>query len=166
MKYILMIIASICFIGCLTPQKATDYLKKKDKLDDVCAENFPVKDSLIKGDTTIVTDTLINTDTLETFEVIRDTVHHTVTLPAKVITKTKVVTDTIIRQDNAKINALQDDIRARDKTIGDRDNEITKLKSDYEDMKGKRNKLRWWLYIIAGAAGLYIALKVKKIIPF
>jgi hypothetical protein len=166
MKVTIFLFVSFFMIGCMTTEKATSFLKKKDKLDDVCAENFPVKDSLIKGDTVTVVDTIVNTDTLETFETFRDTVHHTITLPAKVITKTRVVTDTVIRQDNAKINALEDNVRDRDKTIGERDNKITVLGEKLSDMTGKRNKWRIWFWVLLGAAGLYTLLKLKRIISF
>lgn len=166
MKLIISLLLATIFIGCMTTEKATSFLKKEDKLDDVCAENFPVKDSLIKGDTVLVIDTLVNTDTLETFEVFRDTVHHTITLPAKIITKTRTVIDTIIRQDNAKINALQDDLRDRDKTITERDKKISALEIKLYDMTGKRNKWRLWFWILVAIAGTYSLLKIKRIISF
>lgn len=164
MKLATILLSVFLLSGCLTSKKATDYLKKKDKLDDVCAENYPAKETFIKGDTITVVDTTYSTDTLDIYEVVRDTVHHTKFLPGKTITKTKTVTDTVKVVDNALINSLQDDIREKNAVISERDNTITQLRKDYDAMKGSRNKFRWWFFIVVGAIGAYTFLRIKKII--
>ena len=163
MRYLLI---AILFASCMTPQKATDYLKKKDKLDDVCAENFPVKDTFIVGDT------VIDTDTLETFEVytdtttLRDTVYITRTLPGKTITKTITRTDTIRRRDFAYENVLADQVRQCTDLQLQLIDKNTKLTEQVEDWKGKARKRNWIILILIGAIGAYTFLKIKKLIPF
>ncbi|HET8686548.1 MAG TPA: hypothetical protein VFM18_07765, partial [Methanosarcina sp.] len=36
--------ATLFLMGCMTPKKAVDYLKKKELLADTCAANFPVRE--------------------------------------------------------------------------------------------------------------------------
>lgn len=57
--------ATSFLLGCMTPKKAVDYLKKKELLADTCAANFPVKertDTLIeiryREDSTLINELL------------------------------------------------------------------------------------------------------------
>ena len=152
-----------CLSSCLTTQKAKDYLKEKDKLAEICAETYPVKEVFIKGDSVTVLDTLyVGENVFDTlYYTIKDTVTRVITktLPAKVITKTIHVTDTIVKENTARIEDFN--IQLRNKEI---ENGI--LKADRDNWKSKAKQRFWWLLIAIGAMGAYTILKIKKILPF
>lgn len=144
--------------------KAKDtFDNNKKEAAEYCADKFPVKTEYIKGDSVLVLDTLyvgenvFDTVTVET----KDTVYRTITktLPAKVITKTITVTDTIVKENTAKAVYYE-------KLNIEKDATIAVLQSQFSDMKSSRNKFRLWFWILVGAIGLYTALKIKKILPF
>ena len=141
-------------------EKAVQRLLARDKMDDYCADLFPVKDSLIKGDSVVIFDSLYlpgenTTDTLIEKDTVRITI--TKTLPSKTIIKTVYKTDTIIRQDNAALNALRDDNRKLVDLLAAETAESKK-------QKGRANKFLLWFLIAVGAGAMYIFLKFKKII--
>jgi len=150
-------------VSCLTTQKAKDYLKEKDKLAEICAETYPVKTEYIKGDSVTVLDTLyVGENLFDTlYYTIKDTVTRVITktLPAKIITKTIHVTDTIVKENTARIEDFN--IQLRNKDI---ENGI--LKADRDNWKSKAKQRFWWLLIAIGAMGAYTILKIKKIISF
>ena len=152
-----------CLSSCLTTQKAKDYLKEKDKLAEICAETYPVKTEYIKGDSVTVLDTLyVGENLFDTlYYTIKDTVTRVITktLPAKIITKTIHVTDTIVKENTARIEDFN--IQLRNKDI---ENGI--LKADRDNWKSKAKQRFWWLLIAIGAMGAYTILKIKKIISF
>ena len=152
-----------CLSSCLTTQKAKDYLKEKDKLAEICAETYPVKEVYIKGDSVTVLDTLyVGENLFDTlYYTIKDTVTRVITktLPAKIITKTIHVTDTIVKENTARIEDFN--IQLRNKDI---ENGI--LKADRDNWKSKAKQRFWWLLIAIGAMGAYTILKIKKIISF
>ena len=152
-----------CLSSCLTTQKAKDYLKEKDKLAEICAETYPVKEVYIKGDSVTVLDTLyVGENLFDTlYYTIKDTVTRVITktLPAKIITKTIHVTDTIVKENTARIEDFN--IQLRNKEI---ENGI--LKADRDNWKSKAKQRFWWLLIAIGAMGAYTILKIKKIISF
>jgi hypothetical protein len=125
-----------------------------------CADKFPVKEVYIKGDSILTFDTLyvggdIVIDTVET----KDTVYITVTktLPAKVITKTVRVTDTVVKENTAMVFELTNLVKTKDAQIL----KITEEKNEW----AKKAKQRFWLIlIIIGAAGTYTFLKLKRIL--
>lgn len=162
----LAMVLTAVFTRCSPVKKAIEtFDKHPDAAAEYCADRFPVKDSLIKGDTVTTIDTsyemLFITDTVRTL----DTVRITITKPVTV-TKTRIITDTVIRENTARVTALNNQVEACQVTVNDRDARITRLQADYDGMKAKRNKWRLWLWIAVGAVGAYTALKIKKLIPF
>jgi len=144
--------------------KAKDtFDNNKKEAAEYCAEKFPVKTEYIKGDSVLLLDTLyvgenvFDTVTVET----KDTVYRTITktLPAKVINKTIRITDTIVKENTARIEDFR--IQLRNKDI---ENGI--LKADRDNWKSKAKQRFWWLLIAIGAMGAYTILKIKKIISF
>jgi len=144
--------------------KAKDtFDNNKKEAAEYCAEKFPVKTEYIKGDSVLLLDTLyvgenvFDTVTVET----KDTVYRTITktLPAKVINKTIRITDTIVKENTARIEDFN--IQLRNKEI---ENGI--LKADRDNWKSKAKKRLWWFLIAVGAIGAYTILKIKKIISF
>lgn len=99
--------------GCATQRKAEKFYKKHPvELAKVCAEKYPVKDSIIKGDSVVIYDTLwgletrVDTLTVEP-QVITKTIEKTV---PKLVTKVVTVHDTIVRENTAKTAVLSSQI--------------------------------------------------------
>lgn len=152
--------------GCMTPEKATSFLKKKDLLDDTCAANFPVQEKFIKGDTIETTDTLwgidYQTDTIRA----NDTVYIKRVEPGKTITRTIRVVDTVVKRDIAYENVLQDKNRDLTTVNNKQTQKIETLTESVEEWKAKAKKRMLWVLILIGAVGMYTLLKVRKLIPF
>lgn len=166
MKPLFILIVSVLLYSCITTEKATNFLKKKGELAEICADHYPVIDTLFPGDTVIVTDTLetFDRDTITVSQIINDTLVIIKTPPPKIIRETKIIRDTIVRRDRAREAALEQQLTDAYKIIGERDKKITELTNDFNDMKKKRNKWRWIVFVIAGALGMLVFLRVKKII--
>lgn len=130
-----------------------------------CADRFPVRDTVIKGDTVTTTDTVTNMLFFSDTTKVLDTIRITITKPVT-ITRTRTVIDTIVRENTARVAVMQNQVAACHETVGKRDAEITKLKADYNSMKGKRDRWRWLFWLMVGAAGAYVFLKIRKLIPF
>ena len=159
-----VVIVSLLFSCTNKIAKAKDtFDNNKKEAAEYCADKFPVKTEYIKGDSVLVLDTLyvgenvFDTVTVET----KDTVYRTITktLPAKVINKTIRITDTIVKENTARIEDFN--IQLRNKEI---ENGI--LKADRDNWKSKAKQRFWWLLIAIGAMGAYTILKIKKIISF
>jgi hypothetical protein len=138
--------------GCMTTQKATDYLKKKGELAGLCADEYPVKDTVVLGDTITVT------DTLETFDVLidtvrsKDTVTITKTLPAKTIRVTSTIRDTVFRENTARV-AQQAQVIDRltvenNELIGKLSQAIESHDKDKARWRGKIG-IPWWIFLLA-----------------
>ena len=138
-------------------------MKDADALAKICADEFPVKEVFIKGDSVLLFDTLyVGENIFDTvYKTFNDTVTRVITktLPAKIITKTIHVTDTIVKENTARIEDFN--IQLRNKDI---ENGI--LKADRDNWKSKAKQRFWWLLIAIGAMGAYTILKIKKIISF
>ena len=166
----MIIMSTMLIVGCLSScnpqrkiQKAERVLKDADALAKICADEFPVKEVFIKGDSVLLFDTLyVGENIFDTvYKTFNDTVTRVVTktLPAKVINKTIRITDTIVKENTARIEDFN--IQLRNKEI---ENGI--LKADRDNWKSKAKQRFWWLLIAIGAMGAYTILKIKKIISF
>ena len=166
----MVIMSTMLIVGCLSScnpqrkiQKAEQVLKDADALAKICADEFPVKEVFIKGDSVLLFDTLyVGENIFDTvYKTFNDTVTRVVTktLPAKIITKTIRITDTIVKENTARIEDFN--IQLRHKEI---ENGI--LKADRDNWKSKAKQRFWWLLIAIGAMGAYTILKIKKIISF
>lgn len=165
MKYLLLLIL-LC--GCYTERKAKEQFSKAaiayPKIPaEFCANEFPVKDS-------IITDTLLTTDTLyveglsdtimiQDFDTVRITI--TKTLPAKIITNTVHIRDTIIRENTAALKSCEID---KSKTI----DLLVKKTAEADKYKGQAKKRGWIMWgliaLLIAYVGLRIYLKAKKVI--
>lgn len=150
----------IMMVGCKSPEKATAYLKKKGKLAEVCANEFPVKETVIykKGDTVIQTvevpgEKITITDTLNLNGEIVYRDRFISCPPTK--TTTKTVHDTVfqIRENTARVEQFK-------QLLADQDKEL-KATQDESD-KYQNRAARWWVWILVGSAltiGIRVALK-------
>lgn len=147
-------------IGCNPVEKAKKTLSaNKEEAAKFCADEFPVKEVFIKGDSVVIT------DTLESFEVwidtvtTKDTVYITKTLPGKVITRTVRTTDTVVRRDMARESVLEDQL------INERDltqeliKQNTELQKKVNRWKGKIG-IPWWVFLVL-LTGLFLGFKGK-----
>lgn len=138
----------------------------KEVLVGFCADEFPVKDSIIK-DTVTTTDTvLIQGGVIEDTVLINDTVRITIvkTLPAKVITNTVHIRDTIIKEGGKTAAQLRSCEIDKSKTI----DLLVKKTAESDKYKGQAKKRGWIMWglilLIALVVGLNIYLRTKKII--
>ena len=164
MRYLVIITLTILFAGCATQRKAEKFYKKNPiELAKKCATEFPVRDSLIKGDTIINYDTLwgleYRTDTLISEpQIITET--KTVTVP-KLVTKYVTVRDTIVRENTAKVSVLNSRIAIlsdSNRKLSDKNAEISQERDRY---KAERNKWKLRFFLLLFGVGLAYAAKVK-----
>jgi hypothetical protein len=165
MKYLIFLLL-VAFASCNPAKKATKYMRDHPEVNaPVCADQFPIREVTLPGDTVTVT------DTLETFEVlvdtlrVADTLYITRTTQPKIIRETRTVVDTVIRENTARIGELLVTVRDRDETIKSRDDKITKQGKDNDDLRTARNRWRLYFFLLLGAVGVYGFLKFKRILP-
>lgn len=165
MKYLLLI---LLLSSCYSERKAKNQFSKAaiayPKIPaEFCADEFPVKDSVIK-DTVITTDTLYieglaDTVMIQDFDTVRITI--TKTLPAKVITNTVHIRDTIIKTNTAEIAACEIDKSKLTGLLVSKTDEADK----YKVQAKRRGQFMWSLIaILIAYIGLKIYLRTKKII--
>jgi len=164
--------STMLIVGCLSScnpqrkiQKAEQVLKDADALAKICADEFPIKTEYIKGKDSISFDTLYVDGIINDTTILVDTVTKLVTkvvtksLPAKIITKTIRIVDTIREENPATIKVLKDEIVVYKIRNG-------VLEADRDNWKVKAKQRLWWFLIAVGAIGAYTILKIKKIISF
>ena len=140
-------------------------MKDADALAKICADEFPIKTEYIKGKDSISFDTLYVDGIINDTTILVDTVTKLVTkvvtksLPAKIITKTIRIVDTIREENPATIKVLKDEIVVYKIRNG-------VLEADRDNWKVKAKQRLWWFLIAVGAIGAYTILKIKKIISF
>lgn len=153
---------SIVLSGCMTQNKfnkAAD--KHPDWLASECVENFPVTERLLPGKT----DTLIQTDTRTdtvTIYVEKDGKPYPVKVACPSCNRTTMTlykTDTLVREDSAKIYLAIDryvqESNAHDKTR----EELAEMVREKET----RTKQRNWLFAIVLVVVGYIGLRVARV---
>jgi len=145
---LLAIAAMGLFASCKSPEKAANYLKKKDALAGICAAEYPVKEKTIfkAGDTVIkeiVTPgiTITKRDTVISG---RDTIYRiteVVCPPSK--ERIKIVHDSIfIMQENtARIAQLKSELEAKERNI----QAVTQAKN-----KSDKKLDYWWIVYVLG----------------
>ena len=164
MKYLLIITLTILFAGCATQRKAEKFYKKHPvELAKKCATEFPVRDSLIKGDTIINYDTLwgleYRVDTLISEpQVITET--KTVTVP-KLVTKYLTIRDTIVRENTAKVAVLNNSNRKLAEINADLSQKLVRISAERDTFKHERNKWKLRFFLLLFGVGLLYAAKVK-----
>ena len=162
MRYLVIITLTVLFAGCFTPKKAVDVLirpKNEPVLAELCAYRYPVKDSIIKGDSVIRFDTLWETYT-DTLISEPQVIIETKIVP-KSVTKWVTIRDTIVRENTAKISVLNSQIAELDKLNRYYSEWVDELSQDLESCKKERNKWKFRFFLLLGIFGLLYAAKVK-----
>lgn len=152
----------VILAACTTPRKAVDVLsrpKNEPVLSELCAYRYPVRDSIIKGDSIVHFDTLWETytDTLISEpQVIIET-----KLVPKTVLKTVTVRDTIIRENTAKISVLGRQIEKLKEVNLKQSEMIGSLTTERDDFKKARDKWKLRFFLLLFGVGLAYAAKVK-----
>jgi hypothetical protein len=160
-----ILIGALSALGCYNQRKATNQFSKAvvayPKIGaDYCGDAYPVRDSIIKGDSILTTDTvtyfeqLSDTVMIHDFDTVR--VYITKTLPAKIITNTIHTIDTIIKEGGgtlAKLTSCQID-----------NSRLTQLlvtvTADRDKWQGKAKTRWWWIALLIGGIVGTIAIKI------
>ena len=149
--------------SCVTPKKAVDVLsrpKNEPVAAEFCAAKYPVRDSIIRGDSVIRFDTLWETytDTLISEpQVITET-----RIVPKTVTKWITRTDTIIRENTAKVSVLNSQIAKLfdlNRNLSEKNTELTQQRDEYKSQRNKARLINWILYVVIG---LSIGFLVRK----
>ena len=159
MKNLLLL---LLLTSCVTPKKAVDVLsrpKNEPVAAEFCATKYPVKDSIIKGDSVIRFDTLWETFT-DTLISEPNVIIETKLVP-KTVTKTVVVRDTIIRENTAKVYALGSQIAKLNEANQALNTKTHELTGERDTFKHERNKWKLRFFLLLFGVGLAYALKVK-----
>lgn len=156
LSFALIMMITGMFGACNPAKKAQRELEKAKKVLDgnygeaakFCADKFPPKIEYIKGDSVLVLDTLyvggdVVFDTVKT----KDTVFITKTLPAKVITKSVRIVDTIRDSNPAALIAANVRLNEKIGELAVCNAKADELKKNMEDWK-KKAKTRNWLWLL------------------
>lgn len=181
MKKVLLILLSLfimvgisrCLTGCATQQsvnkkvhrkaeKAKKYLKDNYLLPKICAEEFPIKTEYIKGDSIVHFDTLYVDGVIYDTVVLNDTVYITRSLPGKVINKTIRITDTVVKENTARVAALQIEIDALNAQKAVLELQLKVSQDETQSWKTKARKRQWLIYAICGGIVVFIGFKLRK----
>lgn len=163
MLWLVAIIGMIALLMSCSPVKKAIKTFDDNRQDaaEYCADRFPVRDSIIKGDTVTTVDTsydmLFITDTVRALDTIRITITKPVT-----VTKTKIITDTVIRENMAAIEACEgreDELNGRLSVIIAENENLQAFK---RSMKGKVHIPWWWLVVATGVG--YAGFRFRKIL--
>lgn len=168
--YILFVYLIFGLFGCYTERKAKNQFAKAvvayPKISaEYCANEFPVKDSLIT-DTLRTSDTILIQGGIKEDTIImrvNDTVRITIIreLPGKVITNTVHIRDTIIRENTAALKSCEID---KSRLIALTEQQAAQIKK-YKGQSTTRGYIMWGLVaLIVAVVGLNIYLRSKKII--
>jgi hypothetical protein len=158
MKNLLFLL--VILTGCATQKKADKfYAKHPELLALKCATTYPVKDSIIKGDSVVRFDTLWETftDTLISEpQVIIET-----KLVPKTVTKWVTIRDTIIRENTARVAVLGSQIAKLNEANQALNTKTHELTGERDTFKHERNKWKLRFFLLLFGVGLAYALKVK-----
>jgi hypothetical protein len=152
--------------SCLPNRKFAKAVKimndQPDQAAWYCAVKFPVKDTVIYRDS-ITYDTIVNTNYFSDTTTIHDTT--TITSPAKTLVKTVYKVKEIVRENTAKVQALEYALTESTKIISKKDSEVDECREKSNEWEKLAKKRFWWLLLlIAAVAGWVLRKPLMKII--
>lgn len=166
--YVGMIIIMLVLIAtaCLPNRKFAKAVKimndQPDQAAWYCAVKFPIKDTVIYRDS-ITYDTIVNTNYFSDTTTIHDTT--TITSPAKTLVKTVYKVKEIVRENTAKVQALEYALTESTKIISKKDSEVDECREKSNEWEKLAKKRFWWLLLlIAAVAGWILRKPLMKII--
>ena len=165
MKNILFLL--IILTGCATQKKADKfYAKHPELLALKCATTYPVKDSIIKGDSVILFDTLWETFT-DTLISEPQVIIETKIVP-KTVTKWVTIRDTIIRENTARVAVLGSQIAKLNEANrnlvelnADLSQKLVRISDERDTFKHERNKWRLRFFLLLFGVTILYGFKVK-----
>jgi len=158
MKNLLFLL--IILTGCATQKKADKfYAKHPELLALKCATTYPVKDSIIKGDSVVRFDTLWETFT-DTLISEPQVVIETRIVP-KTVTKWVTIRDTIIRENTARVAVLGSQIAKLNEANQALNTKTHELTGERDTFKHERNKWRLRFFLLLFGVTILYVLKVK-----
>lgn len=160
MKWLILVLV-LLFLGllqsCTTERKVLNYLSKNPLLGATfCATKYPIKTDYIKGKDSLRIDTI----TIKGDSVIcpPNTVATKVKCPdAKILERWNYRTDTLIKENTARLDSLQIIYITKDK-------EYQKEKIAKETSQNKATKRLYYIIGLLAIFGVGIVLKIKRII--
>ena len=165
MKNILFLL--IILTGCATQKKADKfYAKHPELLALKCATTYPVKDSIIKGDSVILFDTLWETFT-DTLISEPQVIIETKIVP-KTVTKWVTIRDTIIRENTARVAVIGSQIAKLNEANrnlvelnADLSQKLVRISDERDTFKHERNKWRLRFFLLLFGVTILYGFKVK-----
>ena len=158
MKNILFLL--IILTGCATQKKADKfYAKHPELLALKCATTYPVKDSIIKGDSVILFDTLWETFT-DTLISEPQVIIETKIVP-KTVTKWVTIRDTIIRENTARVAVLSSQIAKLNEANRVLSEKTHELSQERDTFKHEMNKWRLRFFLLLFGVTILYGFKVK-----
>jgi len=158
--FIVLIWISLCImaalVSCSGKKAFTKYASKHpEALAKECLEKFPIKETYIQGKT----DTLVNYQTIQ-----GDSVECPKALPnktvfvkcpdSKVIVKTLLRIDTIIKRDSSALYLLNAEA-----------NKVKSLNDKVKELKNDKSVLYIWIILLILFIGINLYFKIKKYLP-
>jgi hypothetical protein len=129
-----------------------------------CATKFPVKDTIIYRDS-VTYDTIINDNYIYDTATIHDTTTITKSSPAKILVKTVYKVKEIVRENTAKVQALEYALSDAAKLIAKKDAQVDECQKESNEWKGLAKKRFWWLLLVIGlVAGWILRKPIMKLI--
>ena len=161
---LLVLILAVCLCtGCMSERKATNYLKDKGRLAEVCAAEYPVKESVefkpgdtvtqvieTPGEVVIIYDTVYNEKQIVKIDTFK------ARCPATKSTYYSIHDTVYITKENtAKLAALASDYKIKVE-------ESLRYKASYEAEHDKALVRLWILIALAAALVVWLYFKVKQ----
>lgn len=162
MNKLVIIVLVIFFASCTPNRKFAKAVRTMDNDPEqaawYCATKFPVKDTIIYRDS-VTYDTIINDNYIHDTATIHDTTTITKSSPAKTLVKTVYKVKEIVRENTAKVKALEYALSDATKLIAKKDAQVDECQKKSDEWKGLAKKRFWWLLLLIAAVGGWILRK-------
>lgn len=160
----LLVLLGGCLQSCVTQRKVEKYLNNNPLFaSEWCGTKYPVKERLIKGKDSIIEKTVeVKGDSVDCPPQVKgnDTIRVKVKCPdQKIVYHNVYRTDTVEKENTAKLNALQ--LRYNELVKNYAVEKDNRLEAEYD-----AKKWMWWFIGLVGIVGIGILMKLKGWLPF
>lgn len=158
--FIVLLWISLCimaaFVSCSGKKRFVKFAKNHpEALAKECLDKFPIKETFIQGKTdTLVNYQTIKGDSIECPKALPNKTVYVKCPDSKVITKTLIRVDTIIKKDSSALYLL----------YLEKGNSIV-LNSKIRELKHDKTVLYMWLIFLIIFIGINLYFKIKKYLP-
>ncbi len=146
-KQIVAFLTFCILLSCNTEkqlQKAETRLSQSGRLAKICADRFPLRDSIVVKDSVIIDTFLLGEYIFDTIRV-NDTIVITKHIP---VIKTKIKTQIVYRQDNAKVESLQRELDTALNKLAVANGKYADAIKELDGWKKTAKQRIWWLWIV------------------